>query len=387
MAPRVLLMSQEVHPIPPEKGAAVEQWIEAVAHRMSRYEPHLVSVPHPSRPDTEVQGRVHYQRIRMSDAYKRLFRKLTRLDPWSYIDRVLRYARTVDPAILHIHNAPQFVDIMAKGLPAAKIILHMHNEKSDKVHTSVAALAGCSAYIRDWYEQRQFPARRFAVLDNGVDIAAHAQGRDPRTLREARERHGVPLDRFVVLYVGRISPEKGPDLAAQAAQHLDPERFHLVLVGEWPQGDAQRSERVRYAAQLREQLGKVPHTLTGTLAPEQMPGIYALGDLLLVPSKFEEPFSMVAIEAMAAGLPVMALKKGGMREYMVDGENALLLDAHASPQAVADAITRAASDPALLSMLAAAARRLVERRFRWQQVAAATERLYDELMTVPDVKS
>lgn len=383
MTARVLLMSQEIHPIPPEKGAAVEQWIEAVAQRMARYEPHLVSVPHPRRPDSEVLGGVHYRRIRMGAAYKRLFRKLTRLDPWSYTDRVLRYARAVDPAILHIHNAPQFVDAMAKGLPSAKIILHMHNEKTDQVTGPVDALVGCSAYIRDWYQARRFPARRFAVLDNGVDIAAHALGREPGLLRDIRNRHGVPHDRFVVLYVGRISPEKGPDLAALAAQHLDPQRFHLVLVGEWPQGDAQHSERVRYAELLRRQLAQVPHTVTGTLAPQQMPGIYALGDLLLVPSKFEEPFSMVAIEAMAAGLPVMALRKGGMQEYMSHGENALLLDAHASAQDVADAIKRAAGDPTRLAAMAEAARRLVERRFRWEQIAAATEQLYDELVAAP----
>ena len=372
-------MSQEIHPIPPQKGAAVEQWMDAVAHRMSRYEPHLVSVPHPSRPDSEVQGHVHYRRIRMGNVYKRLFRKLTRMDPYSYTDRIIRYARSVHPAIVHVHNAPQFVDAMARGLPEAKIILHMHNEKKDVVHTRVAALVGCSGYIRDWYQARGFPAKRFAVLDNGVDIAAHASVRSPQALRDLRKRHGVPAERFIVVYVGRISPEKGPDLAAQAMQQLDPGRFHLVLVGEWPQGSARKSQRVRYAEGLQEQLSKVPHTVVGAVPPEEVPGIYALGDLLLVPSRFEEPFSMVAIEAMAAGLPVMALKKGGMQEYMVDGDNALLLDAQASAADIALAIEKAASHPAALEVMTAAARKLVEQRFDWSRVAAATERLYDEL--------
>jgi glycosyltransferase involved in cell wall biosynthesis len=375
-------MSQEVHPIPPQKGAAVEQWMDAVAHRMSRYEPHLVSVPHPSRPDNEVQGHVHYRRIRMGNIYKRLFRKLTRLDPYSYTDRIIRYARSIHPAIVHVHNAPQFIDAVAHGLPEAKIILHMHNEKSETVRTRVDALVGCSAYIRRWYEARQFPAERFAVLDNGVDIAAHAAARSPQAVGDLRKRHGVPTERFVVLYVGRISPEKGPDLAAQAMLRLDPGRFHLVLVGEWPQGNPRKSERVRYAEALRERLNSVPHSLVGTVPPEEMPGIYSLGDLLLVPSKFEEPFSMVAIEAMAAGLPVMALKKGGMQEYMVDGDNALLLDAQASPADVARAIETVADQPGVLDAMAASARCLVQQRFDWNRVATATERLYDELIAI-----
>lgn len=387
MTRRVLLMSQEVHPIPPLKGAAVEQWMDAVAQRMSRYEPHLVSVPHPQRPDRETAGRVHYRRIRMSNAYKRVFRKLTRLDPWSYADRVLRYARSIEPAVLHIHNAPQFVDALARGLPQARIILHMHNEKTDSVRTRLDCLAGCSAYIRDWYRARGLAARRFAVLDNGVDTALYLPALRDRALRETRERHGVPAGRFVILYVGRISPEKGPDLAAQAMRHLDPDRFHLVLVGEWPQGDARHSNRARFAGQLRDQLAGLPHTVTGTLAPQDMPGIYALGDLLLVPSKFEEPFSMAAIEAMACGLPVMALSKGGMTEYMVHGENALLLEPDASPQVVAQAIVDAAGDPRRLAALAMAARRMVEQRFRWEQVAAATERLYDRVLDETDAQA
>lgn len=380
MSGRVLLLSQEVHPLPPTKGAAVEQWIEAVAHRLSRHEPHLVSVPHPSRPDCETDGGVHYRRIRMSVLYKRLFRKLTRLDPWSYIDRVLHYARAIRPAIVHVHNAPQFVDALREGLPQARIILHMHNEKAHAVRHRVDALAGCSAYIRNWYEARRFPADRFVVLDNGVDLAAHASVREAQAMQAMRQRHAIPGDKFVVLYVGRISPEKGPDLAVQALQRLDRERFHLMLVGEWPQGDPRRSERVRFAQGLREQLAGLSHTLVDSVPPSQMPGMYALGDLLLIPSRFEEPFSMVAIEAMAAGLPVMALAKGGMTEYMVDQCNALVLPAASSAEAISRAIGEAASQPERLRSLAGEARLLVTQRFGWDRVAAATESLYDQVL-------
>lgn len=90
---------------------------------------------------------------------------------------------------------------------------------------------------------------------------------------------------------------------------------------------------------------------------------------------------MVAIEAMAAGLPVMALKKGGMPEYMVDADNALLLDAQASAKDIARSIERAAGNPVSLDAIAASARRLVEKRFDWSRVATATEQLYDEVLS------
>jgi glycosyltransferase involved in cell wall biosynthesis len=386
MKPRVLLMSQEVHPIPPQKGAAVEQWIDAVARRMTRYEPHVVSVPHPGRPDHEVLGGVHYRRIRIGRAYNRVFRKLTRLDPWPYAARVASYARAINPAILHVHNAPRLVDPIVRSLAAAapsrasrtRLILHMHNEKHDAVRSHLDVLAACSKYLCDCYRGRSLAADRFAVIRNGVDLAAYPTGtRAPGWLREVRHRHGVPEDRFVLLYAGRISPEKGPDLLVEAMRSLDPRKFHLVLLGEWPKGRVAHSDRVRFAERLSASLAGLPHTVLDAVPPGDMPGKYALGDLLVIPSRFEEPFSMVAIEAMAAGLPVMALSRGGMTEYMLDGVNALVLDPGVSPEGLAAAVREAAQTPGRLSPIVSAARALVEGRFDWTHVVAETEQLYD----------
>lgn len=355
--------------------------MDGVAHRLARYEPHLVSVPHPERPDDEVEDGVHYHRVRMGRLYNRLFRKITRLDPCSYADRVVRYALAVQPAIIHIHNAPKFVDAVAARVPGAKVILHMHNEKDDAVRKRLDTFVGCSAYIRDWYKARSISTERFAVLDNGVDVAAFPAGRNAAdAVRELRRTHKVPPDRFVVLYVGRISPEKGPDRLAAALRHLDRAGFHLVLIGEWPKGDPGKSDRVRYARELAAALDGLPHTVIDTVTPQEMPRLYALGDLLVIPSRFEEPFSMVAIEAMAAHVPVLAVRKGGMTEYMRDGENALLLDGDATAEQIAAGIRAAAEAPQRLTQVAAAARAMVERRFDWRSVTAGTERLYDELL-------
>ena len=381
MKPHVLMMSQEVHPIPPVKGAAVEQWIDAVAHRLTRYQAHVASVPHPTRPDREADGEVHYCRIRIGRAYNRVFRKLTRLDPYSYIDRVVQYARSIQPAIVHIHNAPKFVLPVVRGVPGARVILHMHNEKEGGIGARVAALVGCSSYICEWYRDRRVLADRFTTLANGVDIAAY-----PRTRRTEEEKRalrvecGVPADRLVVLYAGRISPEKGADRLVAAMRHLGRERFHLVLVGEWPGGDPRSSARARFALDLTAQLRDVPHTLLGMAMPQDMARLYGLADLLVIPSRFEEPFSMVAIEAMAAHVPVLALRKGGMTEYMRDDENAVLVDGEATDEVLARAIGSAMQSPLKLQQQANSARELVERRFDWQHIVADVERLYDDML-------
>lgn len=377
--PTVLMLSQEVHPIPPLKGAAVEQWIDTVAHGLSEVAPHVVSVPHPDLPDSQVAGGVHYHRIRIGAVYRRLFRKITRLDPYSYVDRIAAYAKAVRADIIHVHNAPQFIPQLRAGIKGAQLLLHMHNEKAVESMT-IDVLCGCSRYISDWFRARGVAARRFVELPNGVDTSAF-QPSGTAARGRARMRFEVPDDRFVVLYVGRISPEKGPDLLVEALQQLDPRHFHLVLAGEWPSGDARRSTRVEFAESLRARLAGIEVSILGHFAPGAMPEVYRVGDLLVIPSRFEEPFSMVAIEAMASGLPVLALSKGGMKEYMIAGENALLLPADADATSLARAIEMVAESPREeLERMSRAARAMVESRFTWAHVVRETERLYREML-------
>lgn len=377
---RVLMLSQEVHPIPPTKGAAVEQWIEAVAHRLEGFQVHVVSPLHPYRPRTEFDGRVHYHRISLSRLYRRLFRKLTRLDPYPYIQRVNRYAASIGVDIVHLHNAPHFVAPIVKRLPRAPLLLHMHNLKQLSHTDAVACLIGCSDFITDAYRGAAEAARTYRTIPNGVDANEFTScGEKPAERASVRNAYGVP-SKIVVLYVGRISPEKGPDRLVDAFRRLDPERFHLVLVGEWPQGDPKRNERVAYANKLRQDIVECNTTILDTVVPDAMRQIYCLGDLLVIPSRFDEPFSMVAIEAMASGLPVVAVRKGGMLEYMSHGENAHLISGDATPHEMAKAIERVATDPSYAKYLGAAGRRLVRGHFTWERVAEKTAALYGELL-------
>jgi glycosyltransferase involved in cell wall biosynthesis len=375
--PIVLMLSQEVHPIPPLKGAAVEQWIDAVAHGMSDFVPHIVSVVHPILPDAEVVGGVHYHRVRIGRVYNRVFRKLTRIDPYPYIQRIVSYANAIRPAIIHIQNAPQFVSRLRAGVKDARLLLHMQNEKPVEGLPPVDAFCGCSKYITRWYRDNGLQARAFAELPNGVDISRF-RPRWENTLAQAaaQSRFGVPQDRFVVLYVGRISPEKGPDLLVDAMRHLDSRRFHLVLAGEWSTGDARKSQRVAYGNALRARLEGISVTVLGHFAPEAMADIYQVGDLLVMPSKFEDPNPMVPLEAMASGVPVLALRKGGMAEYMLDRENALVLPPDTDSTGLAAAIASADRESAAFDSITRAARALVEDRFSWTNVVRETQDVY-----------
>jgi glycosyltransferase involved in cell wall biosynthesis len=171
-------------------------------------------------------------------------------------------------------------------------------------------------------------------------------------------------DAINVLYVGRLSREKGTDLLADAFQiaHDREPRLHLVLAGAGP-------EEQRLRARLRSTA-----SFLGWLAPEQLARVYASADLLVFPSAVDT-FGRVVLEAQASGLPVLAVDGGGAVELIESGRSGCLVPA--DPHALAGAIRGLARRAALQDRLAtggllAVARRSWERSL--QQLASGYAR-------------
>lgn len=201
------------------------------------------------------------------------------------------------------------------------------------------------------------PRDRVHYLPHGVDL----QRFRPATVDEQsqiRKAEGWPSDRPIVLFVGRLSTEKGVLDLLDAWRLLDDGRSWLVLVGPdmpahpWDAGAKARAFIEEYRLQDRVRLYG-PSTDTARL--------YRAAEVFVQPSHFES-FGISVIEAMASGIPVIAAKVGGMRDFLVDGENALLHEPR-SPLAIAAALRRALGDAGLRSQLAAAALRTVHQQF------------------------
>jgi glycosyltransferase involved in cell wall biosynthesis/predicted metal-dependent phosphoesterase TrpH len=165
--------------------------------------------------------------------------------------------------------------------------------------------------------------------DRGVDLARF----DPNH----RTEELLPGE-INVLYVGRLSKEKGVDLLAEAfleARRRDP-RLHLVRAGAGPEQD-----------QLRAHLGEHA-TFLGWMGGEDLPRVYASADAFLFASE-TETFGQVVLEAQASGLPVVAVDRGGP-SYLIDhGETGLLAPAHAG--ALAESLISVTSTPIMRERL------------------------------------
>ncbi len=210
---------------------------------------------------------------------------------------------------------------------------------------------------------------RVEIVTPGVDHARFGPG----DRRAARRALGLALDGPILLFVGRLQPLKGADLALGCLAELPEPRARLVVVG-GPSGPDGPAEVTRLH-ELADDLGigdrvhwvdPVPHERLGTW--------YQAADVCLVPSRAES-FGLVALEAAASGTPVVASDVGGLRTIVDHGETGLLV-ADRDPGAFAAAVQRALGEAG-----AAMGRRSVARaeRHTWSLAAARLRRLYGDV--------
>jgi 1,2-diacylglycerol 3-alpha-glucosyltransferase len=201
---------------------------------------------------------------------------------------------------------------------------------------------------------------RIAVVPSGIDLGQFAGGRRDEALRV---RFGVPADAAMVLSVGRLGREKNVELTLAAFAQLGPQPARLVLVGDGAQREAleRRAEQLGIAART---------TFAGEFPRESLPGVYASADAFLFTSTSETQ-GLVLVEALAAGLPVVAVDTPQTRDVLGEAGSV----AAPEPQALAAALR--------LALGARAARPLpahAVRRFDVHSSARRVVDLYAELV-------
>jgi len=185
-------------------------------------------------------------------------------------------------------------------------------------------------------EERGIGKGRIVVHPRGVDVDRfHPDLRDGFYEQRGLTRH------FKILYVGRVSREKGLDVLAESFRQVHAHRrdARLVIVGEGP-----------YLEEMRTQTEGLPVLFTGYLQGAELAAAYAGADLFAFPSA-TDTFGNVVLEAQASGLPVVVTSEGGPREAMLPGKTGLVVPP-AQPRALALALLELMSDRARLARMA-----------------------------------
>ena len=217
---------------------------------------------------------------------------------------------------------------------------------------------------------------RIRLVPPGVDHRIFT----PRDRAAARTRLHLTGLRLA-LYVGRLQPHKGPDVAVRTLAEMvarDPvtaEHLQLAIVGGPSGGDAEVSRLMELATALNV------HDRVIFFAPqpqERLADFYAAADVVLVPSR-SESFGLVALEAGACGTPVVAAAVGGLRHVVADGVTGLLVEGH-DPGEHADAALRILRSPGLQSAIGRDAAHAAL-RFTWDVTTDEVATVYGELLS------
>ncbi len=277
------------------------------------------------------------------------------------------------PAIVHVHTEAALLWFAARALPGAARVYTNHGiVGAARIKAAATAWAAnrwahrttvVSAHDRDRMLDAGADPARLVLVPNGVARPTA----DPAAAAALRARIGG--DGPVAVALARLEPEKGVDVliraAALAARAMP--GLRVCVGGEG--GQRARLERL----------------IAATGAPVALPGflpagaLMAAADLYVQPSR-AEAFGMAAAEAMAAGLPVIASRTGGLPEVVDDGATGLLVPPD-DPAALAAAILRLAGDPALRLRMGQAGAAVQARRFSLPVLAGGVAAVYDAALS------
>ncbi|MFE6966319.1 glycogen synthase [Agromyces sp. NPDC057679] len=236
---------------------------------------------------------------------------------------------------------------------------------------------------------RAYPAldpSKVDVVVNGIDLADWAPLHDDAAVRAL----GVDPERPSIVFVGRITRQKGLPYLLRAARLLPPE-VQLVLCAGAPDTDEIMAEVTALVDGLRTERDGVVW-IDRHLPRHELTALLTAATTFVCPSIYE-PLGIVNLEAMACGAPVVGTATGGIPEVVDDGVTGVLvpieqaddgtgtpLDPERFVRDLADALTRVVADPARAAEMGAAGRRRAETHFAWDTIAARTIEVYERVL-------
>ncbi len=288
------------------------------------------------------------------------------------------------PLVITIHSLeplrPWKREQLGGGYDVSSWIERTALESADAV---VAVSEGTRADVERLYD---IPPERIHVIHNGIDPEFYRP--DPAT--DALERHGVDPSVPYVLFVGRITRQKGIVHLVRAIQHLDPGIGVVLCAGQpdTPEIGREMEEGVRAAQAERDNVVWIGEMVSRTDVRQ----LYSHAAVFCCPSVYE-PFGIINLEAAACETPVVASAVGGIPEVVVDGETGLLVpvelsiddpmlpvDADRFERNLAGSINALMADATTREVMGRAARNRAVEHFSWDAIARQTADLYRTLV-------
>lgn len=335
---RIAILTSGILPVPAVQGGAVENLVDFYLAYNDQHRLHDITVFSVWHPDVEKHPALksevnHYIYIKVTGWWakmkKRLYQKTHGEEYYHYVieyflEQTLKQIRKQQYDLIILENRPGYA-LKLKKATSADIVCHLHNDmlnnesqQSTDIYHAISCFITVSDYIANRVRTIAPADNKCVTVHNGIDI--HAFTPNKLSLRPA----SLNGDDFVIVYSGRINPEKGIRELIEA-MNIITQPLKLLVLGSSFYGNANNEDP--FLCELKKMAEPIKDRIifTGFIPYSDIPKYLNMADIAVLPSMWEEPFGLTMAEAQATGLPIITTRRGGIPEVVTE-ENAILLD-------------------------------------------------------------
>lgn len=373
MSKNILLIPSLTLPIPSVKGGAVEQLITYLLEKneeydkarlivISKYDSEAINIKYKNSTvyyfDAQNNKQIGLPYFNISYFFYRLFckvfcnkiaKKVLRfeyepLGKYHYFCKYVAKKENVDAISIEGQWEEPFV-YLNKLVGIENLYAHLHAVRDENISLRklLPNSISISKYVHDQWVRDKTILGKNHVLLNAANIAAFDISITYEEREERRQKFGVKQNELLLLFCGRMVPIKGIRELLKAFALLTDLPVKFMLIGSDSFGNSTNTD---FEIEIKQQISYNNKIISlGFVPNHELPSIYAMADIQVIPSICQEGAGLVAIEGMAAGLPLITTISGGMVEYL-DEESAIQLPIDDDlPQNIADAVIDLYNNP------------------------------------------
>lgn len=331
MHKKIAILTSGIRPVPAVQGGAVENLVEAYLdynERQKLYDITVYSVWHNGLlqiPQQKGTTLTHYHYIDVNSRWNRLRKAIyLRLHGREYyhdtveffFEEAYRHLKRQNYDVIVVENRPGYV-LKLRQRTSVPIVVHLHNDflniqtrAGSDIYESSTRIICVSDYIVARVKTLKNNINKCLTVYNAIDINRfyHAQP-------ESRSSYGFKEGDIVLAYSGRLTEEKGILELIKAVRLVNLQKdVKLLVIGANDYGDHARENTFTQQLKIEAEELKGKIVFTGYVDYRQIPSLLKMANIAVIPSMWEEPFGLTVVEAMAAGLPLITTRSGGIPE-------------------------------------------------------------------------